>query len=124
MIMKWLSVAAMGGLACGLSGCLFVSANVQGDLDGANGYGRLLGAEVSAMRPEVTITAPSNGCTEKAHFETEVHNHDNVADVGFKRIQEDRCRALMPEGRRLTWTFAELGIEPGASVRVMNPIGR
>ena len=126
MNIKSMGVAAIGAAAaCMLSGCLIVSADVKGDFHDDNGYSRLLGAEVGSRDPEITIIARSSGCTEKSQFEPRVKKHgDNEVTVGFHRVSEDRCKAFMPEGKRLTWSFAELGIREGASVRILNDIGR
>jgi len=119
------AVALAGASACMLSGCLIVSADVKGDYHDDNHYSRLLGVEVSARAPEITIIAHSNGCTEKSQFEPRVRKHgDNDVTVAFQRVSEDRCKAFMPEGKRLTWSFSDLGIREGASVRVLNVIGR
>lgn len=125
MIFKHFGAAAMAGVAaCMLSGCLIVSADVKGDFDDRHGT-RLLGVEVGSRDPEISIIARSNGCTEKAQFEPRVRRHgDNEVTVAFQRVSEDRCKAFMPEGKRLTWGFAELGIREGASVLVLNEIGR
>jgi hypothetical protein len=73
----------------------------------------------------VTIVANSNGCTEKSQFQPSVNKSgDNRYQVGFRRTVEDRCRALMAEGKRLTWTYSELGVPAGAQIVLMNRIGR
>jgi hypothetical protein len=125
MITKWMSVAVMAGLAATLlSGCLIVDADVKTTIEDSAGFDKLLGVEISPSRPEITITAWSGGCTEKAHFATKLlHNNEGVS-VGFIRKEQDRCKAFLPEGKRLTWTYAELGVPQGSTVRVLNPIGR
>lgn len=49
---------------------------------------------------------------------------EDTFDVGFNREHPDNCKALVPEGRRMTWTFAELGVPRNASVHIINPVGR
>ncbi|MBI1359349.1 MAG: hypothetical protein GC155_03600 [Alphaproteobacteria bacterium] len=119
-------VAAALAMSASLSGCIVVGANVHdGDWDDDAHLVRLLGAEVDARAPEVTITASSNGCTEKSQFAPLVDRRgDNRYSVGFRRTVEDRCKALMAEGKRMTWTFSELGIPAGSQVVVRNRIGR
>jgi len=71
------------------------------------------------------IRTRSNGCTEKGDFDFVVRDRgDDEFDVGFRRERQDNCKALVPEGRRMTWSFAELGIPRQARVMILNPVGR
>ena len=119
-------IAASAVAAAILSGCVIVDADVRESDWGAHGdFGYLFGAEVSGRDPEITIIARSNGCTEKSDFDFVVRNRgDDEFDVGFRREHQDNCKALVPEGRRMTWTFAELGIPRQARVMILNPVGR
>ena len=118
-------LAATTAAAAMLSGCVIVAADVR-DSDWDRGdYGYLYGAEVSQRDAEVTIVARSNGCTQKEDFRFTVRDRgEDTFDVGFRRERPDNCKALIPDGRRMTWTFAELGVPRNASVHVTNPIGR
>jgi hypothetical protein len=109
-----------------LTGCVIVDADVRESDWGAHGdFGYLFGAEVSGRDPEITIIARSNGCTEKSDFDFVVRNRgDDEFDVGFRRERQDNCKALVPEGQRMTWTFPELGIPRQARVMILNPVGR
>lgn len=125
--MKRLAIlAAAGAASLALGGCVVVDADVHDagwDWDGDFGY--VLGADVSARGPEITITAHSNGCTNKEDFRPVVRDRgDGRFNVGFRRTREDNCKALMPEGRTMTWSFAELNIPYDARVMIMNPVGR
>jgi len=119
-------IAASGVAAAMLTGCVIVDADVRESDWGAHGdFGYLFGAEVSGRDPEITIIARSNGCTEKSDFDFVVRNRgDDEFDVGFRRERQDNCKALVPEGRRMTWTFTELGIPRQARVMILNPVGR
>jgi hypothetical protein len=119
-------IVAAGVAAAILSGCIIVDADVRETDWGAHGdFGYLYGAEVSGRDPEITIIVRSNGCTEKGDFDFVVRNRgDDEFDVGFRRERQDNCTALVPEGRRMTWTFAELGIPRQARVMILNPVGR
>jgi hypothetical protein len=119
-------IAASAVAAAILSGCVIVDADVRESDWGAHGdFGYLFGAEVSGRDPEITIIARSNGCTEKSDFDFVVRNRgDDEFDVGFRRERQDNCKVLVPEGRRMTWTFAELGIPRQARVMILNPVGR
>lgn len=125
--MKKIAVLAAAALASVmLSGCIVVDADVrEHGWDWDDEYGYVLGAEVSARGPEVMIIAHSNGCTNKEDFAPVVRDRgDDRFDVGFRRINEDNCKALMPDGRRMSWSFAELGVPRQSRVFVMNRVGR
>lgn len=121
-VMKLGAAAAFAGLA---SGCVIVDADVQESAWGRMGGGLLYGAEVSVRGPsEISIVAHSNGCTQKEDFRPDVDRDDGRYRVRFERRRDDNCRALVPEGRRMTWSFAELGIPDGAQVTIANRVGR
>jgi hypothetical protein len=118
-------IAATGIAAALLSGCVIVDADVRDSGWDRSDYGSLYGAEVSVREAEVTIVARSNGCTQKEDFRFIVRDRgEDTFDVGFRREHPDNCKALVPEGRRMTWTFAELGVPRNASVHIINPVGR
>lgn len=123
-LMKFGGVAMLAAMS---SACVIVDADVQ-EADWAN-YGRgglLYGAEVSPRGPsEVAITVRSNGCTQKEHFHADVDREEgNRYRVRFERTTDDNCKALMPEGRRLVWSYSELGIPSDAQVVIANRVGR
>ncbi|MDP3736968.1 MAG: hypothetical protein Q8R02_06240 [Hyphomonadaceae bacterium] len=123
--MKFLAAAAAIASSLMLSGCLVVDADITERHWDNDDYGYLLGADISARAPEITITAHSNGCTQKEHFEPTVRDRgDQRFDVGFRRTTPDNCKALVPDGRSMTWTFSELGIPANARLMLMNSIGR
>jgi hypothetical protein len=118
-------MAACGAAAASMGGCVIVDADVHDHGWGEGEFGRVYGAEVNARDPEVSITVHSNGCTEKNDFNFVVRNTgQDEFDIGFRRERPDNCKALVIEGRRLTWTFAELGIPRNSSVYILNPVGR
>lgn len=122
-----LSLAAAAGAATLLAGCVIVDADVRED-GWDRDHGRLTtlyGAEISPRGDAVSIIAPSNGCTNKTHFNPDVDDEgERRFDVRFRRVTEDHCKALVPDGERLVWSFAELGLPDGARVRVVNRISR
>ena len=107
-----------------LSGCIIVDADegdVHADWNSERSYGTLKGADVAAN--EITIRVTSNGCTTKDFISTDIRKmKSDRFSVGFYRTKEDYCRANMPDGVALTWSFAELGIPEGAEVRVRNSV--
>lgn len=124
--MKRLAITAISGATAALlGGCVFVDADVRDSWDHRGDYGSIYGAEVAVRDAEVTIVAHSNGCTQKEDFRFDVNDRgDDRFDVGFRRERDDNCKAFAPEGRRMTWTFAELGLPRNASVFILNPVGR
>ncbi len=125
--MKKLSIlAATCAAGVMLSGCIVVDADVrESNWDWDSEFGTVLGAEVSSRGPEVMIIAHSNGCTEKEDFAPVVRDTgEDSFRIGFRRINPDHCKALVPDGRRMVWSFAELGIPRNSRVVLMNPVGR
>jgi hypothetical protein len=118
-------LALTAAAAAMLSGCVIVAADVHGDGWDDDGHGYLYGAEISERGEDITILAHSNGCTEKEHFRVTVDRRgDDRYDVGFRRIEKDFCKALVLEGKRMTWSYAELGIPRRATVMITNQVGR
>lgn len=118
-------IAASTASALMLAGCVIVDADVTERDWGGGDFGYLYGAEISVRGPEITIVAHSNGCTRKEDFRFVVRDHgDNEYGVGFRRDRPDNCKALVPDGHRMTWSFSELGLPHDASVRIINPVGR
>lgn len=116
-----LSLAAAG--ASLLGGCLYIRA--EGDFVDAHHTARpmVYGAAVTAG-DEVRLTVASNGCTQKSDFDVDVDRDDGRYEVHVHRKGRDDCRAFLPEGVELTWSFAELGVPPGAPVVVRHMAGR
>jgi len=118
-------LAISSAAAATLSGCVIVSADVREHWDHNGDFGTIYGAEVSQRAGEVTIIAHSNGCTQKEDFRFVLRDRsDDEFDLGFRREKPDNCKALVPDGRRMTWSFAELGLPRDASVVILNPVGR
>jgi hypothetical protein len=69
----------------------------------------------------LNVVVGSNGCTEASSFEVKIKDGD-PAELSLTRRTPDLCRAIVREGVTVSWTYAELGLESGAAVRVMNPI--
>ena len=69
----------------------------------------------------LNVVVGSNGCTEASSFEVKIKDGD-PAELSLTRRTPDLCRAIVREGVMVSWTYAELGLESGAAVRVMNPI--
>lgn len=99
-----------------VSGCVVVA----GDFDDHAHFspaGDVMGSVVDSRG--VTITARSNGCTDKSYFDVDVDRDDGVYEVSFDKERTDNCRAYLRDGVQLTWSFEELGIPRDASVVVL-----
>lgn len=70
----------------------------------------------------LVVRVNSNGCTETADFAVDLTpGDDGWTDVVLRRTEADLCKALVPDGTEVSWTFTELGLEPGAQARLINP---
>jgi len=69
----------------------------------------------------LNVVVGSNGCTEASSFEVKIKDGD-PAELSLTRRTPDLCKAIVREGITVSWTYAELGLESGAAVRVLNPI--
>lgn len=69
----------------------------------------------------LTVVVGSNGCTEASSFEVRIKDGD-PAELTLTRRSPDLCKALVPEGKTVSWTYEELGVGRGQPVRVLNPI--
>ncbi|WP_084420256.1 hypothetical protein [Henriciella litoralis] len=127
MTHRFTKLAIVGLMAASpvvLGACVIVDADehtaASWDLD--RDYGSLKGAEVSAN--QITARVSSNGCTTKDFIGTDVRKSgDDSFTVGFFREKQDYCRANLPDGVELSWSFEELGIPNGADVSVRNRVG-
>jgi len=63
----------------------------------------------------------SNGCTAKADIQPVVRQSSEGPIITLRRIKEDRCRDLQPEGVEMRWSFEELGLANGTRLSVENP---
>ena len=68
------------------------------------------------------VTAPSNGCTSKASFAVTHDAQGGGAVVYLVRSRPDLCRAYLPAGVSLDFTWQDLGLAPGDQVRVGNAV--
>lgn len=69
----------------------------------------------------LNVVVGSNGCTEASSFEVRIKDAD-PAELTLVRRSPDMCKALVPEGKTVSWAYEELGLERGQPVRVLNPI--
>lgn len=70
----------------------------------------------------LVVRVESNGCTDAADFAVDVTaGDDGWTDLALRRTDADLCKALVPDGVEVAWTFDELGLEAGAKARLVNP---
>ena len=69
----------------------------------------------------LNVVVGSNGCTEASSFEVKIKDSDPT-ELSLIRRTPDLCKALVREGVTVSWTYAELGLNTGQHVRVLNPI--
>ncbi|MDO9335058.1 MAG: hypothetical protein Q7T61_01530 [Caulobacter sp.] len=79
----------------------------------------LLGAEVRADSLVIRVT--STGCTTKADIAWFVERLGNRVAVAFGRNRIDACKAA-PTPMEIAFSYAELGLKPGQSVAIVNPL--
>ena len=69
----------------------------------------------------LVVRVDSNGCTQASDFEIAVADN-TPTEITLRRTKPDLCKALVPDGVELRWTYADLGLEPGAPARILNPL--
>ena len=70
---------------------------------------------------EAVFWVTSNGCTAKEDITPVVRGSNEGPIITLRRIKEDRCREILPEGTEMRWSFEELGLAPGSRLSVDNP---
>lgn len=78
-------------------------------------------AGVSAHATGVVVRVASVGCTRKEDFAFYVDRSGGAPAVAFARKRLDVCRQA-PTTTLLTFSYAELGLAPEGTLRVLNPV--
>ena len=63
----------------------------------------------------VVVKVDSNGCTQASDFAAEVADGGTVV-LTFPRENQDLCKARVPDGVELRWTYEERGLGAGKAV--------
>lgn len=79
----------------------------------------LLGLWVDA--DGVTFQVRSGGCTQKSDFRIVSRERDPLR-LALVRDSADPCKAFVPYGVGITFSFEELGIAPGSAFEIVNSI--
>ena len=125
--MRLAAVAAAAALLPLLGGCVIYSNEGGEKISIVADQGTTRAEALEAVRKvdfdgqRLNVVVGSNGCTETSSFEVKIKDGD-PAELTLTRRTPDLCKALVPEGVTVSWTYAELGLERGQPVRVLNPI--
>ena len=114
---RWLMIAGLGLLA----GCAASGAPVLHPAQAAHPeLERLYAAR--AGREALVIEVASNGCTAKPDFAFYVERAGEAATLSFARKRLDSCRSFAMGKTELSFTWAELGLDPRRPVFLLNPL--
>lgn len=117
-----ITLAVMLALASLTAACGTVQGLFTGDRASVNMPGQLEPIHAAAIgQDQAVFWVSSNGCTSKADLTPVVRPVRNGSVITLRRIREDRCVQVQPQGVEMRWSFEELGLEPGARVSVENP---
>ncbi|WEK57137.1 MAG: hypothetical protein P0Y52_11375 [Candidatus Brevundimonas phytovorans] len=112
-----LGVVAAAVAVAALSACVSTPVVQTADMPG-----QLEPVHAAAFTQDMAVFwVSSNGCTGKDDVKPFVTRLRDSAVITLRRLDEDRCQDVKPEGVQLQWSFEELGLEPGAQVSVNNP---
>ena len=80
---------------------------------------KLLGIHVDARG--ITFQVLSNGCTQKDDFQVQIFGAKPL-QLLLLRDRPDFCEAFVPYGKRIRFSYQELGLRDGKLMRVLNPL--
>lgn len=69
----------------------------------------------------ITIQVPTGGCTSKETIGLTLDRTSPMEGAFFVKIP-DECKGLFPNGVKLTYTFAELGLKTGDRLVIKNVV--
>ena len=75
-----------------------------------------------AGRDALTLEVSSGGCTQRADFVFYVERSGEAATLSIARKRLDTCRSLVAAKTAISFTWAELGLEPYHPVFLLNPL--
>lgn len=76
---------------------------------------------------KLIIRVKSGGCTQKEHFKVEINSGFTGMSPVFAtvyRLTPDHCKANIPNGIEVEFTFEELGLPDDTDIIVVNPVGK
>lgn len=74
-------------------------------------------------RTGIIFQVTSSGCTQKSDFDV-VIMESYPLQLRLNRLNPDPCDAYVPLGKRVFYSYHELGLVPGSELRVVNPLGK
>lgn len=107
------SLTAACGTVQGWMGQTRASADLPGQLEPIHA--------AAIGQDQAVFWVSSNGCTSKDDLTAVVRRSRDASVITLRRIKEDHCETVQPQGVEMRWSFEELGIEPGGRVSVENP---
>lgn len=125
--MRRAAVVAFAAVLPLLGGCVIYSSESGEKVSVITDQGAARAEPLEAVRKvdfdgqRLNVVVGSNGCTEASSFEVRIKDGE-PAELTLARRTPDLCKALVPEGKTISWTYEELGLERGQPVRVQNPI--
>ena len=131
MIRRLIAAAALVAAGAALSGCVIYSGsegeNVEvrmGDYAAAHTTTDGPAEVLRAARFDgaaLVVRVDSNGCTQASDFSVSVTDGE-PAEISLVRDKPDLCKALVPDGVELRWTYEQLGLEAGTAARIGNAL--
>jgi hypothetical protein len=130
MIRRLLIPAALMAVGAALSGCVIYSGSEGENVEVRVGDHSTVaetapaGEALRAARFDgaaLVVRVDSNGCTQASDFSVSVTDGD-PASIRLVRDTPDLCKALVPDGVELRWTYDELGLQAGTAARIENAL--
>lgn len=110
----------MAGLAL-LAGCATIPPPVLTTAQAAHPELETVYSAV-AGRDALKLEVSSGGCTQRADFVFYVERSGETATLSIARKRLDTCRSLIAAKTAISFTWAELGLEPYQPVFLLNPL--
>ncbi len=119
--MKWAAVFAVLSLSPLMSACALMGGLLP-DQAAVVAEGQIEPIHAAAVaRDQAVFWVSSNGCTRKNDLTVVVRRSGDSSIITLRRIRQDPCADIQPEGVEMRWSFEELGLKPGSHVTVENP---
>lgn len=116
------TLAALAGIALGGTGCATQEAGGVSVSAATPMPGQVEAVHAAAVaQDQAVFWVSSNGCTQKADLTPVVRETLDGPVLTLRRLREDKCREVQPQGVEMRWSFEELGLAPGSRVSIENP---
>lgn len=119
--MRWTAVVAVLSLSPLMSACALMGGLLP-DRAQSVAVGQIEPIHAAAVgQGQAVFWVSSNGCTRKNDLNVMVRRSGDTSIITLRRIRQDLCADIQPEGVEMRWSFEELGLKPGSRVTVENP---